>query len=130
MKLTNEQALLVQFGIIYKALKILIPKRKDYSGDEDPFANLRACENLGVHPIIGCLVRESDKNARISQLIRNAQADIGGRVGESLLDTLADKINYTCIEAGLYAEMNDTFRDDCILLGKGLVTFLEDMGVE
>lgn len=123
--LTQDDALMVQFGLIAKALQIVLNKRKDYSGEDDPFRNLRAAAIFDVDPIVGCLIRETDKNSRIASLIADLEsAKHGGRVGESLLDTFADKINYTCIEAGLYAERDGKFLEDTRLLGAELMNIL------
>lgn len=126
--LSQSEALEIQLGILAKALSIVLNKRKDYSGNDDPFRNLRVAEMLGVSPIVGCLIRESDKNSRIVSLLSDLElAAQGGRVGESLLDTFADKINYTCIEAGLYAELDPKFKADVRKLSSELLSIIEDI---
>ena len=126
--LTQSEALEIQLGILAKALSIVLAKRKDYSGDGDPFRNLRVAEMLGVSPIVGCLIRESDKNSRIVSLLSDLElAAQGGRVGESLLDTFADKINYTCIEAGLYAELDPKFKKQVRKLAADLYSLISEI---
>lgn len=119
--LTQDEAIIIQLGLIAKALQIVGKKRRDYSGKDDPFRNLRLSDLLGVHPIVGCLIRESDKNSRIASLVADVElAKAGGRVGEALLDTFADKINYTGIEAGLWAEEDPVFKEELLKLGAEL----------
>ena len=67
-----------------------IRKNKDYATSEDPFANFRASEALGVSTARGILVRVSDKLARAANLLDRPPAV----TEESLDDTLADASNY------------------------------------
>jgi hypothetical protein len=93
----------VELGIIAMALKILQAKRKDYSGSNDPFRNLRAAEFVGVPAWKGTIIRNMDKFSR-----RRSVMEAGGEMkvkDESFLDTLADSINYTGIEGGLEIEL-------------------------
>ncbi len=101
MRLTHTQAWQLQLGLIKRALAIVGPKRRDYSGDQ-PFRNFYASEQFGVAPWRGALVRLPDKLSRLARL-----AEQGGRgqvSGESLLDTAADALNYTAIAVGLILE--------------------------
>ena len=101
MKLDNEQAWLVQEAVLKRALEVLLPKRRDYSGDE-PFANFYSSEVLGVSAWRSALVRLLDK---ISRMRRLAEAGgVGAVVDESLVDTAADAVNYVCIALGLILE--------------------------
>lgn len=118
--LTQDEALLIELGIIAHALDIVLKKRHDYSGTGDPFKNLRLAEGFGVDSIVGCIIRESDKNSRIVSLIGTDLASSGGCVGESLIDTFSDKINYTGIEAGLYAERDTEFKRSVMAMGREL----------
>lgn len=80
-------------------------KRKNdgYAGVDspDPFRNFRFSEMFGVSPFVGCLVRMSDKFIRITNLVKNPDAD---KVGESILDTLKDLSVYALIAICLYEE--------------------------
>lgn len=70
-----------------------IRKNADYATSEDPFANFRASEALGVSVAKGILVRMSDKLARVANLLdRPAQV-----TDEKIEDTLADLSNYANI---------------------------------
>ncbi len=70
-------------------------------GSTDPFRNFKFSSLFGVSPFIGCLVRISDKFVRISNLIKNSNAD---QVGESIKDTLLDLSVYCLIAICLYEE--------------------------
>lgn len=51
-------------------LKIAEAKNADYCGSDDPFANFRQIENIGVTTAeVGILVRMSDKMSRIANLL-------------------------------------------------------------
>lgn len=99
--MTQAEALELQRAIINHAMGIVTAKRRDYSGQEDPFRNLRSSEVHGVEPWRGTLVRLQDKLSRIRSIMDNG-GDMA--VEESLLDTFADVINYTAILAGLVWE--------------------------
>lgn len=63
-------------------------------GAVDPLANFKYSILFGVKPSTGCMVRMSDKFIRISNLIKNPNAD---QVGESIKDTLMDLAVYCLI---------------------------------
>ncbi len=100
--MTQGEAVRLQDYIMAHALEIMGGKRRDYSGKEDPFRNLRSAEALGVEPWRGTFVRLMDKVSRIRSI-----TEAGGQmeVQESLIDTFADIVNYTCIAAGLVWEV-------------------------
>lgn len=102
MRLTPNDAQDFQEALFTRALALIGPKRRDYSGTNDPFANFRSAETVGVEPWRGALVRKLDKVQRIRQL-----AEMGG-VGEvkteSLIDTAADDLNYGAIVTMLVVE--------------------------
>jgi hypothetical protein len=71
-------------------------KNRDYSGDQDPLANLRECEKMGVRMFDGIMVRLSDKWSRAMVLIKRMRTTGEGPavVDESLEDTLRDLAVY------------------------------------
>jgi len=102
MKLTQEQARLVEKKITDKADNIILAKRHDYSGPDDPYANFRRSTLFGVEPWRGVMIRLSDKLSRILSIM---EAKGESKVkDETLLDTLADAVNYTRILGGMVAE--------------------------
>jgi len=73
-------------------------KNADYTGDSsDPFANFRSVEILGISTEIGFLTRMMDKMMRISSFATNGELQVKD---ESVLDTLHDLANYSCLLAG------------------------------
>lgn len=91
---TNPLLLNVQetFNKCYELLK---SKNNDYAGEktQDPYANFRKSEAIGVRTEKGILVRMMDKMSRVSNLIeQNASVKT-----EKIEDTLEDLINYAAI---------------------------------
>ena len=105
MTMSNEEALDLQHDLFDRALVVMKMKRMDYSGDVDPFANLRMSEFIGVEPWRGTMVRMMDKLSRIRHIMENhGEMKV---TDESLDDTFMDVLNYTCILAGLCKEELD-----------------------
>lgn len=100
--ITHNEAMLIEEGLLNHALSIVAAKRNDYSGNQDPLKNLRKSLLFDVNPVDGTLVRITDKLSRIQTLQK--QGTSSGQVGEKLIDTLADVINYTALIACLLAE--------------------------
>ncbi len=73
--------------------KIMANKNADYADTDNPFANFKACEVLGVDYKKGILVRCMDKIKRVSNLLEREARD----KNESIEDTLMDTINYFTI---------------------------------
>ncbi len=44
-------------------------KNHDYSEDEDPLSNLRACKAIGLTPFMGVMVRLQDKWSRLISFV-------------------------------------------------------------
>ena len=102
MKLTNQAAWDAQVALMRRALNLVAPKRHDYSGNDEPFANFNKSVLVGVEPWRGALARLFDKLSRLEQL---AACDGQGQVkDESLVDTAADAVNYVCIAFCLILE--------------------------
>lgn len=81
-------------------LELLKAKNNDYSRDDDPLANFKHCDRLGVCSVeAGMIVRMSDKLSRVSQLIHK-EASV---TDEKIYDTLRDLANYADIMA-VYVE--------------------------
>jgi hypothetical protein len=100
--LSHEEADIIQRGLFGIALRVVGSKRYDYSGDEDPYRNLRFSIGVGVEPWRGALVRMLDK---VSRIVRFAELSGDVKVkDESLIDTFVDLINYACIAFGLTIE--------------------------
>jgi hypothetical protein len=76
-------------------------KNAGYAPNDDPWSNFRLAELAGVTPFQGVLVRMSDKFIRVMNLSRDPSRE---RVGESVMDTLADLAVYAQIARCIYLE--------------------------
>ena len=83
-------------SVIRDAKALHIAKNAGYAGADnpDPWANFRLATLFGVTAAQGSLVRMSDKYIRIQNLRKDPSND---RVGESIMDTLADLAAYALI---------------------------------
>lgn len=80
-----------------------VAKSAGYAGRDNPdaFANFRLSQVFGVTQFKGCLVRLSDKFARVGNLIQDPSNDM---IGESVKDNLLDLASYALIAYVLYEE--------------------------
>lgn len=106
MKLTKTE----YFQLIDKTqsdLRSLIEaKNTDYTGGEDiddPFANFRQSEDLGVDPLVGLFIRMGDKFQRIKAFARTGKLAVPG---EGVEDAIKDIMGYSLIALGLLSERN------------------------
>src|SRR3990167_5855584 len=74
-------------------------KQRDYGRDDDPFANVRASNELGIEPWVGAMVRLTDKVRRLQTLARRGQL-----ANEAAEDSFRDIAVYAVIAAVLYEE--------------------------
>lgn len=75
-----------------------LSKSHDY-GFKDPLANLRAAEEFGIPPWVGCLLRANDKVTRIKSFIQS-----GTLKHESVEDSLMDIAAYALLALVLVRE--------------------------
>lgn len=81
-----------------QALEISRAKNRDYTGDaDDPFANFKSVEILGISTEVGFLTRMMDKMKRIASFVEKGELAVKD---ESVQDTLHDLCNYCCLMAG------------------------------
>jgi len=105
MRISYDLAEKIHQAVLEHAAEIVKAKRVDYSGYDDPFANFRASYVAGVEPWRGAIVRLLDK---VSRMVRLAEGGGTGQVKEeSLLDTVADLVNYAVIAFSLILETVD-----------------------
>jgi hypothetical protein len=72
-------------------------KNADYTGvNQDPFANFKSVESLGISTEAGFLTRMMDKMARIGSFLSKGELQVKD---ESVTDTLRDLANYSCLLA-------------------------------
>ena len=73
-------------------------KNADYTGKtENPFSNFQSVEVLGISTEHGFLTRMMDKFKRIASFVENGELQVKD---ESVMDTLKDLANYSCLLAG------------------------------
>lgn len=89
-------ALLKQLGELHDK------KQMDYGRDLDPFANVRASQDFGVPPWVGCMIRANDK-------MRRLQTYAGKQVlaCESVEDSFLDLAVYSLIGLILFRESTE-----------------------
>lgn len=88
-------------------------KNAGYAGSDnpDPLANFRKCEKFGISAFQGCLVRLSDKFARVTNLAKKPTDE---QVGESITDTLKDLASYALLAICLYEEEPQEYVPDTL----------------
>lgn len=74
-------------------------KNHDYAKNNEPLSNFHRARAFGVEPLIGVLVRMSDKWSRIEELSKGKTAK-----NESLRDSLIDNAVYSLIAVLLLEE--------------------------
>jgi hypothetical protein len=85
--------------ILDEMRELHVLKAQDYGEDEDPLANLRASEDLGIPAWIGTMVRAKDKVKRIEAFVKN-----GKLANEGVIDSLNDLACYAILARILYEE--------------------------
>ena len=81
-----------------QCLEISKKKNADYSGlTDDPFANFKSVEQLGIKTEVGFLTRMNDKMMRLASFVQNGTLQVKD---ESVIDTLQDLANYSSLFAG------------------------------
>lgn len=81
-------------------------KQADYGRPEDPFANVRASEEFGISPWIGCMIRANDKIRRIQTHAKGSTLR-----NEGVEDSLRDLAVYSLIALVLYMEEHEGEED-------------------
>lgn len=77
-------------------------KAHDYTpGERDPFFNLRLCENMGLEPWKGVLVRIGDKVSRLMAYASKGHLLVSD---ETVIDTFRDLAVYSILGLMLYRE--------------------------
>ena len=87
--------------IVKEMVELHDKKNRDYAGSEY-LSNFLMCEkHMGVPAWIGCIIRLSDKMARIMNIARNDEISVGD---ETITDTLTDLAVYAIITRILYED--------------------------
>ncbi len=93
----------INFG---KATMIMRKKSGDYAQPDDPYANFRGAEFLGVDLKKGILIRVMDKISRLNNLLTRKAI-----VKESIEDTCLDLINYVNIFLMKFQSEGENYED-------------------
>lgn len=103
--MTRQELLDLHGTTCNKAFSVFEAKNHDYTaGSEDPFANFKASEVLGVPAEIGILVRCVDKFQRIRSFAVKGELKVKG---ESVDDAIEDVINYMVLLKGVIKDRTD-----------------------
>lgn len=99
--MNREEYLAFHEAACQDLIEITKRKNNDYCGKEgaqDPFANFRKCEQMGICSVeVGFLTRMTDKFARITSLVSGVDQKVKD---EAIEDTLKDLANYSILLAG------------------------------
>lgn len=88
-------------------LKALIRnKNSDYSNGDDPFANFRISQEVGVDPLVGLWIRMEDKFQRIRAFLNRGDLKVDG---EGIEDAFRDTIGYSLLALGIIEERTRKF---------------------
>jgi|TARA_R100000084_G_scaffold105758_1_gene63428 hypothetical protein len=93
-----------------KALDIMRRKNNDYCGGKEAsaaeaLANFKAAKILGLHPVVGLLLRVQDKLMRIKSFVADGELRVAN---ESVEDACDDIVNYAILCKALLIEETET----------------------
>ena len=91
---------------------VMEKKNNDYCAGEknavlDPFANFRISTAVGVHPILGLMMRMMDKMQRVRAFVADGKLSV---TDETVDDAFDDMVNYAILGKGLMRELRDEQR--------------------
>ncbi len=90
---------------IIKAMKIHTAKNTDYSGGggpgDDPLANFKGSEELGIDPGLGIILRMQDKFMRVKAFAKTGKLAVAD---EGVEDAMTDIANYALLYLALMGE--------------------------
>lgn len=95
------------FGV---CIEISKKKNADYTGgSDDPFSNFTSVEMLDIKTEHGFLTRMMDKMKRVSSFVSQGSLQVKD---ESVIDTLRDLANYSCLLAGYLSRNRNILLED------------------
>ena len=80
---------------------LITQKNSDYSDGDDPFANFRISQNVGVDPLTGLWIRMEDKFQRIRAFLNRGDLKVEN---ERIKDAFLDTIGYSLLALGMIQE--------------------------
>ena len=125
MFMTKKQYRKFVEGLFDQMKSLIEAKNSDYSPGDDPFANFRISEDIGVDPLKGLFLRIQDKMQRFKAWASAGKLEVEG---EGLEDVFMDLIGYACLAMGMLRERkenaeagtNESNQGD-VVLGEGVV---------
>lgn len=106
----NEQLFALHDATTKKCKAIMEAKNNDYSGGEkaeDALANFKQSRSLGLHPVMGLLLRMQDKMMRVRSFVSDGKLKVSG---ESVEDAFDDMINYAILGKALLIEEREEIK--------------------
>lgn len=91
--------------VLNEMLELVAQKNSDYSHGNDPFANFRISEQVGVDPLLGLWIRMEDKFQRIRAYLERGELSVAN---EGIEDAFRDTIGYSLLALGM---LNERTRD-------------------
>ena len=91
---------------------VMEAKNNDYCAGEknaevDPFANFRIAAAVGVHPVLGLMMRMMDKMQRIRAFVADGKLSVSD---ETVDDAFDDMVNYAILGKGLMRSLREEQR--------------------
>lgn len=87
--------------VLDEIIKLVESKNSDYSHGDDPFANFRISEQVGVDPLVGLWIRMEDKFQRVRAYLNRGDLKVAG---EGIDDAFRDIIGYSLLAIGMLHE--------------------------
>ena len=91
-------------GLFDQMKSLIEAKNSDYSPGDDPFANFRISEDIGIDPLKGLFLRIQDKMQRFKAWASAGKLEVEG---EGLEDVFMDLIGYSCLAMGMLRERKE-----------------------
>lgn len=91
---------------------VMVKKNNDYCAGEaganaDPFANFRISEAIGIHPVLGLMMRMMDKMQRVRAFVADGKLAVAD---ETVDDAFDDMVNYAILGKGLIRSLREEQR--------------------
>lgn len=93
-------------ALLDSARELHCKKAADYGSGEDPLANIRASEEIGIPAHKGAWLRAKDKVRRIDNFYKNGKLS-----NEGVIDSLVDLAAYCYIAAILLEEVGEKAKE-------------------
>lgn len=99
--MSRDELLALHVKTCEQTREVMKKKNQDYTAGGGVFANFTSSTGLGVHPVIGILLRSQDKFMRIKSFVTTGKLAVEG---EGVFDAIDDVINYMILAKGMIVE--------------------------